>query len=1807
MNTFIKKTLASIVISLLLSEGLLISITSDDFFTKALAIDTQMAEEFGIDDLSNLGPDPAKEQLYELKDDMDMLTEALVYNKKRLDIDAYDRAELEKYSKLYAALQADPDAKKEYERNGTLSKKLLDDLEITVDPATYDIRVLNSLIQLVKPKEQGGAGRELIKVGSIVKGYTTDRRATSGRQVDPEQKVGDSADYYSSHFKEFGQAVDINEIDYLRGTSFLYEGDELKEKKKLPKIPVEVGWQTNQGSPGTGNAPTILGQNMNKLFSTVMGSLMGQAMQGKLEEKGININLGNGLLQGQTSAQIVQELGMSWLKDNFDLPQGLGSFGYNLGSTGTKVGQAVLTQTLNNVLPQEGIKGNNLNELNTNIGRETVAQAMNLPQNSLYGQNAPEMFTNIGKRAIENDLAMTSGTFDTLDLTNAQKNDVIKKIGQGYTENTLALPQGTFNDLNIDKIKTILGPKYDEIISNTKVVDSLLGVDTGTTESFKEGKFDNFLVIVGNAQVNKTIGFYEAQDNAFNLNISGLTKTNPSKNYFSDYFKNIGYDVTAKALATDEETITVAKTWLQRTNSEVTPPQTGVGTVSVSTINTSLLENKFKLGQNDLTRIFIADKYNNLRSEEVFYRIGQTTFKTALNYSQSDEFHADLESNSGDVFYTTRVAEIKKQVQGLKSATKDQSIIDHINIIETSLNEINDYIIKLQKIAAGQLDDTNALLTNTQEVILEKTNNIQQEILAINKIKHFSQIDIINKNINEMVSGQATPDFSKITEKNLTGFSYNPYSVTLVKTKLINMLKGNDSPDNTIRDIGLAELSDNLDLPEEETLINANKTIMSQGANQGLTILKKAIGTGPLAASTNEINNSLNAAGRKTGLYNIQSDQLANLLLGQVIGALQKIGGKVSNEAFGFLPGNGLKEFNEGSITNFNQVLEGGGLQRIYQFLSLDRVPEQVSTDDNKLSQSYAEEFLGMAKGALTFNSLTVPININDIIAKNGDNGLERTLYALGVNIPSSITVKRDSDRNGYKLDLDNFFNKLKDQNSDFWTNPDNQARIITSVANVGWDVNAVKSIITGKGTPKDYFGLTRDLINKKIGTENPNGSFAFNDYFDLAETLFDGDRRIDGSNKPDLNKILNGLERITNFDLESKIGISSGSLVTILSDPKNAQKELLTQGMRNLSKLFVNDPNINFTTIASSTGQPLQLNVDYNLPISFNLGNISNWDLFGLSYKTGLSTSIPIKLKIPLGGTQDASANFWDNPNGLDSMAKTIANFTKIPKDFGKDIEKFLKGDARNALTAWGVAGATNQYQNWVNDFTSKLPAGSTTGSMGLLYGEVRNAFFDLLPGSNEFSDLLTKTLADKSVNSVQGKVDPVQFNKYFATKFNTFLDNFKGEKLKNLQYAMMDQTIADSLGFQNAPGPGFAKMMLEGSSAEKTTFLKNYVIRMGLGKTGELGQLLTSDDGTMMKCLQGSCPANINWGDWAKNNAALNNMADNQLRQITGWSGMPSGFTQTLISLTAPDGMQNFLNSQNTQYMIGNWLDQSTNMPIGTSYTLWQQYQSYNEATRNLSEAIYAHAMGNGTVQAVTTAQNVLNARTAMGVSLVMNLFFGETFSKLDQQLGLPSGTTSIIMSTIVYAAITGVALGAALMAVMGGPVGIVLFAIGAILGMGKKKESRMEVIYSACGYYPGYKNEQTEIGTLKTAAAASENVDDWVNYQNKMDEFDVVAPDEIESGCPKDFHAENQGAFMQGALPAAQYKVRTLLGNILSLGDLTNDKTMLPTQIQTWNPDDVAFYKDKTAEKFGPAVSPRQGMGYNDTMVDLVSFAY
>jgi len=1704
-----------------------------------------------------------------------------VANRKRISMNAFDRAELEKYLKLYAQLKANPDALAQYKKTGQIPQKLLEDLEIIIEPSNYDVRVLQTLVHLVTPKERGGAGREFIKISNIVKGYTSERKAKSGREIDPEQEAKDPEAHYSSHYKGFGQAADATEIDYLRGTRFvyIYEDGELKEvrKFKLPKIPIQVGWQTEERVEMKGSGPEILGQSMNKIFSQLPEDLLAKAVLNWLEDQGIDISLSKDKIKGKNAAQIVQELGLAWIKENYELPKNLDGFGYDLGSTGEKIGQHLLAETFHNIFPSTGFQGNSLDELLTNLGREYVARQMNLPYNSLYGNTAEELFANIGRSRIEDELGLIRGSLAGISVENR-----LEKIGQGYIEKTLSLPQGSFTGSDLPDLKNNLGSlKFNEIFENEKIIIHLLGIDSSVMEKLKDGKIKEFLKDVGKKHLARTVEVYQAKNSAFNLDLKGC--------FLGDNidFKAIGYDVVAKALSTDQETREIIKNWF--ISGIIETEFSSDFQYGTPKIDQEYLAGQYKLAKNDLQRIFINDKNGNLRADEVFYRIGKSRIELALKNSAEENTRSNIKNNPSLDFYEQRIQNIKNEIQGIFFSNNQ-----YIKNIQGILDKMENY----------QEDDfEHLIIVPKKDFILEKADEIQQELKQIQE-NYPQLVKSIRKNINEIIEGKEEIELSNLENKDLTKLNYDYYVRNLTKQELIKVFKQQESPQEAIKKIGLALLSDVFDFQEQDDLIKAYQK--SPTAPQ-TSAIKRNINGNYLLESVNQINNILSSFGYQDKSYNLSVDDLVDLLAGKSIVPLFKIGGKVSNEAFGFLPGKGLKEYIE-EKTNFSDVLKGGGLVRIYRFLSLSRAPEGLDNVQDNLSRAYAEEFLGLAKGGLKGN--------RERMIKT--NGLERFLLALGIKIPEDIAIKRDFDPNSYQKDLEDFWKKLKDPDFNFWKNKENLSAITASVIGLNWNADTVKSIITSENSAKNYLKLVKEVIKDKIEEKQPDGTYALNDFLDLAVNIFD-DYRINGDNKPDLGQIFNNLEKLTGLDLDSKLGFEPGKMAEILSNPERSSEIFLEQGIRTLSKIFVNDPAIDFL---SKENLGIQYEFTINNPIS-----VEKWNFFGLVYKDGLGKEIPIKVKIPLGGWQDKKVNFWN------SLKDEISQFTKIPLDFGKDLERFLNGDAKGALLAWGAGQMADNYQKWLNDLNSRLPSGKTLEGL-IDYDKIKKAYFDLLPSSSDFKEIITKAFTDPEFNlakDLPGSED-ITLNKFFSQKVSEFCESFKEGKRKEIQYALIDQAIGEKLG-EGAPGPGFAKTIFEGKPEEKLELMKNW-----LDRTVNMPDLLEDLGVKNLSDLV----------DFFKDPQSFdldslpNNVFDNLDSLLEKWTGQQiPGIGKGLINYFANPNQTITLpglGQINPDFLAGkitSILDNGLGLPGGTAETIWQSFQNYQNALTNYHKTIQ-NINPSDPQSLLASRQNILKAEqnlqlnSANFVTVIVNLVLDKTFAQIDQSLGLPSGTTSLLVNSIIYSVmVPGVALGAFLWPLLL-PVLGQLFQdipiIGDLLGgfFGRKKiTTRTEIIYTACGYYPGFKHEQEEVDAAKADALESQNIEDWSEYERLRDEYDVVPSSEIEPGCPGEFHAENIALFKQGSRRASQYKIRSLLGNLLTMDEKTGNEAMIPTQLETWNIDDVAYWKEKRDEKYGykdenGEVIPgsadqvlesgsRRGFGYNKTLIDRIHFAW
>ncbi|PIU24046.1 hypothetical protein COT12_03110, partial [Candidatus Berkelbacteria bacterium CG08_land_8_20_14_0_20_39_8] len=395
-----------------------------------------------------------------------------------------------------------------------------------------DRRILELLVNLVTPKNQGGAGHELIKVQRIRNGYNRDAKQNSResdaiyQQIAEANSVGKStlntvgdiasankdalsndptiagaagqaevldstgasqgdlifsdqetASNLSAHYK--GEAVDIAAVDNIKCTLIKKKYIGSDTKRKLPATPISLAWQT---SSGYDNSPppdySSLDANLRQLASGNYLDL--------IDQLGISVDSSEDLSDSSFS-DIVSLIGQSLLGEMLNSPN-MAISGTTFADTIKKIGGMALADHLN--LPRQAFVDANLadlNDLESKIGEAQIEQKMNLPWGSLRGNNMNDIFTNAGERHVENALHLPENTLNT---SITDQNGFLLTVGRRTIEQALSLPASIFDSsTNFSKLEQLGGKrKVDLVYQNPTSVDERLGLGLGDySRNYKSG------------------------------------------------------------------------------------------------------------------------------------------------------------------------------------------------------------------------------------------------------------------------------------------------------------------------------------------------------------------------------------------------------------------------------------------------------------------------------------------------------------------------------------------------------------------------------------------------------------------------------------------------------------------------------------------------------------------------------------------------------------------------------------------------------------------------------------------------------------------------------------------------------------------------------------------------------------------------------------------------------------------------------------------------------------------------------------------------------------------------------------------------------------------------------------------------------------------------------------------------------------------------------------------------------------------------------------------------------------------------
>jgi len=144
---------------------------------------------------------------------------------------------------------------------------------------------------------------------------------------------------------------------------------------------------------------------------------------------------------------------------------------------------------------------------------------------------------------------------------------------------------------------------------------------------------------------------------------------------------------------------------------------------------------------------------------------------------------------------------------------------------------------------------------------------------------------------------------------------------------------------------------------------------------------------------------------------------------------------------------------------------------------------------------------------------------------------------------------------------------------------------------------------------------------------------------------------------------------------------------------------------------------------------------------------------------------------------------------------------------------------------------------------------------------------------------------------------------------------------------------------------------------------------------------------------------------------------------------------------------------------------------------YEMANTFSSLSSNVANLQNTMFLDP-------SATTAKQLLNAQQQLGmfqanmISNFTNMFLGSQLGQLDQALGLPSGTSSMLLTSLIYGGtVPGMSMNALLGAMAPGLIGMLAMPLlgGKLGGLLGGQGQKVEYHISGCGYWPLFEDEQ------------------------------------------------------------------------------------------------------------------------------------
>lgn len=1679
-----------------------------------------------------------------------------------------------------------------------------------------DRRIVQMLVYLATPVDLGGAGYERLKVKRIKFSYDSERKWVS-KETDSTDKEQEPV--VSAHFS--GQAADITEIDCIKCTQIKRRRVGSDKKTKLPPIPIKVAWQTEKGYMQAGG-PEAFGENMHQVFNNLGGGATYDFLIQQVSDI-LGVDIDPEKLKGKTLPEIARYIGIALLKETLDIP-GDYELGDNLGDISRNVGRAYLAEALG--VPIEGIQGNTEDEIMENIGRAVIEEKMALPSGSLAGNSSSEIFASAGKRKMEEALQLARGT---LSISFNDSQSFRRVIGQGRVEAALGIKPQTFYG-NIDEFKKRVGKDLlDYTFANPEMIDNSLGLTTGMTEKMLNNQISiaDYNIAVGDKVYANEFEVYKdstKRAEAFGIASSDLKSL---LNGNAAVFVGIGKTVITKTLAVDNKEQSLILSWF---NTKQLPLE----------LDEEALAGQLGLKEGDVGKIFVSDL-----GGMVFHRVGQVELLD--NLTENPELNPYLQPVKDLKFYTDRLHTIKDNLKALEGAS-DSEIRAKAAETRTLVNNLLD----------------NPSISNIRKNIKQIQTNIKfmEDRALTNDPDALKRIKTIRHALDEIIEGKTLTETSSLDESSIK--SKTDPQIGLTKKDILALITGKKTVDDLAYSVGLRKWEVEFDLPEG-SLKNAYDELKKNNFTNVDDTLLISIGKakvkerGGIGGTPENVDKDLglpkgttadfkagkiteNAYYKKVGMgvnnsiaagllnqqldltgdpnYALQGKDITNLLGGGWFFVALKVGGRAIDEAMGFPAG--------GTLDIIQQTDQPGDVlgmlaeKKLGLLAGLDRSVSINGDIPYNLGRAQIEQYLGLKPNELNDGNLVEKVKGYTGSDKDSLSRLDMTfglaaqtskkLLSDGIAPHEYITKAGNYLRDSVIYDqIALYAPELKDKDlknlvlalAEKTGSP--QDILAEAGARQVGEVLGLDYPVSIRGNFKDNLGQAK--IENRLGFKNGT----FRDNID-AVIKANSQAKFEAAFYIDSGKLSQARDGGSDYWKDQENKTSASLIDTILDIPSGSTFDFLTgkidlagyvarvgssslkevsvdkladlmdlddkykEGAQALISVFNRDPHLESNTSKVQVFEAL-MNVG-----GLNLDNATKFDpgtwakILFTDPKDPNHTGPKHAGEIILEQGKKwlprwmGMAEKWDpyidliyeQASGIrdeQEMIKAIKQITGIPDDnnpaHDADARRFLNGDWRGALTVWGAAQITQMYNEEFKDTTSRLD-----------YDTVKQAYF------HDPAD--EKLIGDAAVKAIEDKIRKPLSADAAAEVRKQAISEAREKANKNVMYAAIDMQLHKI--DKNIP-PGFSEAMREGTAEQ----------RWGMGLT-YLGNLVHSQNSAIPAALLPELqkyfdPSSPLYHKQEALSSATYTFLDQQMKT---WFGdfIQAGTAKALLQF----GESGQLGQPNEKGTLGQiyadyginivtgWADKTMGLPMGTTKMIYEYFTKYQQALAEYKAAYEAYYMAETAEQATVAAENLikkeqaLDALKAAAITWFVTTAFQKQLLAVDQSLGLVPGSSAMLVGMAVQYWITGAV----------SPWSIGIFVLTNLFGV-----YRIDLVCTACGYYPEMGGAP---GTLpfKTGTTTTNG-----------------------KTCPLgEFDGKSSESFKTNSMQAAQWKVESLIGDVLQMPVKLKDNNLLPTQVITYRQEDVDNFSSELTSQYGPAgLRMNSGLWANEVMWGHIHIGY